>query len=173
MDRDIYKGRIFTVREETHELPNGHRETLDLVRHGGAAAVVAVDAQARICLLRQYRVAVDEWLWEVPAGRREPDEPPETTAQRELAEEAGLQAAQWEALGPILPTPGFCDERIHLYLAQDLKPAPLAREPGEIIEVHWMTLAEAEAAIHAGDLMDGKTQCALYRYRLWCSAATR
>ncbi len=94
-----FTGRVVRVTTDEVVLPNGHRALLEVVHHPGGAAAVALDAEERICLLRQYRYVADGWLWELPAGKLEPDEPPLATAQRELAEEAGVRARHWRSLG--------------------------------------------------------------------------
>src|SRR5579862_4436186 len=101
-----FRGRVVADSTDEVLLPNGHRATLDVVHHPGGAAVVALDASGRSCLLRQYRYVAGGWLWELPAGKLEPHEPPLTTAQRELTEEAGVGASQWESLGVVLSSPG-------------------------------------------------------------------
>src|SRR5689334_8862323 len=98
-----FRGRVVTLTVDEVTLPNGHRAALEIIHHPGGAAVVALDDQQRVCLLRQYRHAAGAWLWELPAGKLEPNEPPLHTAQRELIEEAGTQAAQWQSLGVSLP----------------------------------------------------------------------
>ena len=98
-----FTGRIVRVTTDEVVLPNGHRAFLEVVHHPGGAAAVALDSQQRVCLLRQYRYVAEGWLWELPAGKLEPGEPPQTTAQRELAEEAGVSARDWIALGTVLP----------------------------------------------------------------------
>src|SRR5579863_10621394 len=101
-----FTGRVVSVTLDEVLLPNGQRELLEVVHHPGGAAAVAIDAQARVCLLRQYRYVADGWLWELPAGKLEPDEPPLVTAQRELVEEAGVSAKLWRPLGTVLSSPG-------------------------------------------------------------------
>ena len=101
----IYQGRILQLGLESLTLPNGNPLELEVVRHPGGAAVVALDRQDKVCLLRQYRHAGGGWLWELPAGRLEAHEQPRTTAARELVEEAGLQASRWDTLGKTLVTP--------------------------------------------------------------------
>ena len=150
---------------ETAALPDGRALELEVVRHPGGAAVVALDAGERVCLLRQYRHAGGGWLWEVPAGKLDPGEPPEATARRELAEEAGLAAATWASLGSILSTPGFCDEVIHLYLARDLSTVPSRPGPHEVLEVHWVPFGEAVARAARGEIRDAKTVVGLFRAR--------
>jgi ADP-ribose pyrophosphatase len=153
----VFRGKIVTLERETVTLPNGHTTELEIVRHPGGAAVVALDDKGRVCLLRQYRYVVGGWIWEIPAGKLEPDEPPLMTAQRELEEEAGLTAARWEPLGKVVSSPGIFTEVIHLFLARDLKPTAHNHEHGELIEVHWFDLAEALAMITRGEIIDGKT----------------
>jgi 8-oxo-dGTP pyrophosphatase MutT (NUDIX family) len=112
---------------------------------------------------RHRRPAGGGWVWELPAGRLEPGEPPEHTARRELVEEAGCEAASWESLGDILSSPGVFAETIHLYLARDLTPRPSRHEEYEVIEVHWVPLEEALAKAVSGELRDGKTVIGLLR----------
>jgi ADP-ribose pyrophosphatase len=155
--REIYRGRVVRLAIEEVELPNGHRLPLEIVHHPGGAAVVAIDAQRRVCLLRQYRHAAGGWVWELPAGKLEPDEPPDATARRELAEEARVQAQNWHELGRYLSSPGVFTERIYLYLATGLAPAAGDQEAGEVFEVHWVPLEQALALVDSGEIEDGKT----------------
>src|SRR5436853_4207004 len=132
--RDVHRGRIVHLTIEDVTLPNGHVTPLEIVRHPGASAIAAVDADGAVTLLRQYRHAVGGYLWEVPAGKLDPGESPATCAARELAEEAGLVADRLEPVGSIVTCPGFCDEVIHLFLATDLRHVPTARGADEVIE---------------------------------------
>jgi ADP-ribose pyrophosphatase len=158
-----FRGRVITVTVDDVILPNGHRAQLELVHHPGGAAVVAIDVQQRVCLLRQYRHAAGGWLWELPAGKLEPDEPPLVTAQRELIEEAGVKGVAWESLGSIFSSPGVFGEVLHLYLATDLEPAVAAHEASEVLEIHWKPLEEACAWALDGTITDGKTVVGLLR----------
>jgi ADP-ribose pyrophosphatase len=144
-------------------LPNGHDIALEVVRHPGGAAVAAVDGENRVCVLRQYRHAAGGWIWEVPAGKLDPGEAPFATAERELAEEAGLAARSWSELGRLFTTPGFCDEVIHLYLARDLRSVPARRGAHELIEIHWLGFAEALDQAQWGEIQDAKTVAVLFR----------
>ena len=162
----IYQGWALTLKEERVVFPDGKRETLEIVRHPGGAGALAVDEEARVCLIRQYRSAADGWLWEIPAGRLETGEDAQLCAQRELAEEAGVRAAHWQPLAKLLPSPGICDERIHLFLARRLSPVPTAHEHGEYIEIHWLSLHDALARVCAGEIVDAKTVVALQQARL-------
>lgn len=158
-----FRGRVITVTVDEVILPNGHREQLELVHHPGGAAVVAIDAQDRVCLLRQYRHAAGGWIWELPAGKLEPNEPPLETARRELVEEAGVSAREWLSLGVYLSSPGVFTEVLHLFRASDLLPAASAPEPSEVLEVHWMPFSQACGWAADGTLQDGKTTLGLLR----------
>jgi 8-oxo-dGTP pyrophosphatase MutT (NUDIX family) len=160
-----YSGRVIRLTTDEVTLPNGHRTLLEVVHHPGGAAVVAVDGQTRVCLLRQYRYVADGWIWELPAGKLEPHEPPLLTAQRELIEEAGVSAREWLDLGTCLSSPGVFTERLHLYMATGLQGAARAHEHGEVIEVHWVALAEACAWALDGTIADMKTALGLLRAR--------
>jgi 8-oxo-dGTP pyrophosphatase MutT (NUDIX family) len=159
----VFQGRIVSVVLETVTLPNGKRAPIEVVQHPGGAAAVALDVRNRVCLLRQYRPVFNDWLWELPAGKLDAGEAPLATAQRELVEEAGVQAARWTPLGAIFSSPGVFGEIVHLYLAQDLMIVPTATEEHELIEVHWVALPEALARAAAGDINDGKTVAGLFR----------
>src|SRR5262245_1864580 len=133
-----FQGRVISVTTDEVVLPNGHRALLEVVHHPGGAAAVALDAEQRVCLLRQYRYVADGWLWELPAGKLEPGEPPLATAQRELTEEAGVSARHWHTLGTCLSSPGVFSERLHLFLASGLTATQPAQEHAEVTEVHWV-----------------------------------
>lgn len=164
-NRHIYTGHTIELDIERVTLPNGHCFDLEVVRHPGGAAVVALDAEERICLLRQYRHVAGGWLWEIPAGKLDPRELPAQTAARELREEAGLEAGQWLDLGTILTSPGVFTERIHLYLARDLTPGQSATEDHEAIEIHWVTLATTARWALDGTIADAKSVVGLLRAR--------
>jgi ADP-ribose pyrophosphatase len=159
----VFSGNVISVEVEQVLLPNGRTARYEIVRHPGGAAVVAIDDQQHVCLLRQYRPAGGGWIWELPAGRLEPGEPAEITAQRELLEEAGCKAQHWESLGNILSSPGVFDETIHLYLARGLARGQTTHEQHEVIEVHWLPLADAVRQASRGELRDAKTVIGLLR----------
>lgn len=159
----VFKGKIVDVGVETVELPNGRLLDLEIVRHPGGAAVVAVDAAGRVCLLRQYRHAAGGWLSEIPAGKLEPGEAPLSTARRELEEETGVRAERWDELGAIVMTPGFCDEVIHLFLARGLAYGSASPAENEVIEVEWAPFASVLQRALSGELRDAKTLVALFR----------
>jgi 8-oxo-dGTP pyrophosphatase MutT (NUDIX family) len=131
--RPVYDGRIISLRLDTVTMPGGGDSVRDVVHHPGAVAVVALDGEDRVLLVRQYRHPVGRHLWELPAGLRDADgEAPLETAKRELAEEALLAAGQWSLLTTIYSSPGFCDEQVLIYLAEQL--SDVARPEGFVVE---------------------------------------
>jgi ADP-ribose pyrophosphatase len=136
---------------------------MEIVRHPGGAAVVALDERRRICLLKQYRCVFDQWLWELPAGKRDHQEPPLETAQRELQEEAGIIAGQWRDLGPIISSPGVFTEQVYLYLAQECMPAKTQPAADEVFEIHWVALQDAYQQVLDGDIVDAKTMIGILK----------
>jgi ADP-ribose pyrophosphatase len=160
--RVIHRGRFLVHAIEEVELPNGNRVELEILHHPGAAAVVPFLARDRILLLRQYRHAAGGYVWEIPAGKLEPGEDPVACALRELEEETGYRSRRIERTGSILTTPGFTDERIHLFSAFDLEPGTAAHETSEVIEVHEVPFEEALAMADRGEIVDAKTLAALF-----------
>jgi 8-oxo-dGDP phosphatase len=129
----VYEGRVISLERHTVAMPGGGESVREVVRHPGAVAVVAVDDEDRVVLVRQYRHAFGEHLWELPAGLRDADgEPPLETAKRELAEEALLSAARWSLLATSYCSPGFCDEKVLVYLAEEL--SDVERPEGFVVE---------------------------------------
>ena len=159
----IHSGRIIDVSTERLLYANGREHDLDFVRHPGAAAVVAVDGAGRVCLVRQYRHGVTDFLWEIPAGKLDPGEAPQVCAVRELAEETGVAAGRWTSLGQFLPAPGIFTEVIHLYLARDLEVGTPAPDADEELEIQWLPLGEAVERVLRGEWNDGKTALGLWR----------
>jgi len=163
--RELWKGSVGRFGEEEIELPDGRRITLAILQHPGACAVVPMLDDGQVVMLRQYRYAVAETLWEVPAGKLDPGESLETCARRELAEETGYTAAKLISLGSIVPTPGFCDERIHLYLARELRPGKPALASNETLECTTLRFEAAIEMAESGEISDAKTAIALLRAR--------
>ena len=161
--KGIYDGRIVRLSLDTVRLPNGHVTEMELIRHPGAAAIVPIDAQGRVILVRQYRYAAGEWLLEVPAGKLDPDETPEDCARREVEEEIGFRPESIHPLGWIFTTPGFTDERIWLYLATELTETRANLEPDELLSVRRFSMDEAIELAGRGEIHDAKTICALFR----------
>src|ERR1700748_2528480 len=158
-----FRGRVITVTTDEVVLPNGHRAELEVVRHPGGAAVVAIDAQERVCLLRQYRYVTGGWIWELPAGKLEPNEPPLETAKRELIEEAGVIGSEWTSLNPVFSSPGVFGEVLHLFQATGLQPTTSAHEHAEVIEVHWVPFEQAYEWAMDGTIQDAKSVIGLAR----------
>jgi 8-oxo-dGTP pyrophosphatase MutT (NUDIX family) len=157
----IYQGRVLQFGIESLTLPNGEPLQLEVVRHSGGAAVVALDNQGQVCLLHQYRHAGGGWIWELPAGRLEKSEHPDATAARELSEEAGLQASHWDPLGKMLATPGYSDEVIYLFLARGLTSVVAQPEKHELFDAHWIPLEHALEQVYDGTIVDAKTMLGL------------
>jgi ADP-ribose pyrophosphatase len=160
--RDIHRGRVVHLTEESIVLPNGHAMELEIIRHPGASAIVPLTPEGDVILIRQYRHAAGGFIYEVPAGKLDKGEPPEECAARELTEEAGVVAGRMRRLASIVTAPGFADEVIHLYLATELTPARTSHEPSEVITLLKRPLAECLDMISRGEIIDGKTICALF-----------
>lgn len=165
----IHKGRIIDFRLEEVTLPNGVSITLEIVRHPGAAAVVAVDDHGDVTLVRQFRHAAGGFIWEIPAGTLSPGEEPAACAARELREEAGLAAGELVHLGSILTAPGFCDERIHLFLARRLSLVEQRLDHDEVLSVSRVPLARALGMIRAGEIQDAKSIAGLHHAAAYLS----
>jgi ADP-ribose pyrophosphatase len=157
----LHRGRVFSLSRENVTLENGATVDLDIIRHPGASAMVPVSGQGHILMLRQYRHALGGFIWEIPAGTMDPGETPLECAKRELEEETGFSADTWTSLGEITPVPGYSDERIHLFIAADLRPALQDLDRDEVLTLHRMPLQDALEMISNGELQDGKTVCAL------------
>ena len=158
-----YTGRVIDVSSERLKYANGREYDIDFVRHPGAAAVVAVDDGGRVCLVRQYRHGIADFLWEIPAGKLDPGEAPDRCAVRELAEETGVTAGRWNPLGLYIPAPSLFTELIHLYLARDLRVGAANPDADEDLEVQWLPFEEAMQRVVRGEWNDGKTAMALLR----------
>ncbi|MBS1241578.1 MAG: ADP-ribose pyrophosphatase [Gemmatimonadetes bacterium] len=161
-----YAGRRISVDLDTVRFPDGSVGTLEMVRHPGASAVVPflddpADPDPRVILIRQYRHAADGYLWEIPAGTLDPGDTPDGCARRELREEAGCEAGTLEHLATIYTTPGFTDERIHLYAASGLHRVAQALEADEFLETHEVRWSEVGRMIRQGEIADGKSLSAL------------
>jgi ADP-ribose diphosphatase len=163
--RRVHSGRVLDLDVDTVRFPDGSVGELEMIRHSGASAVVPVlthdPADPEILLIRQFRHAADGPIWEVPAGRLDPGEDPDTCARRELVEEAGFRAGRLDRLTTIYTTPGFTDERIHIFAARDLEPTRHRREADEFIETHPIRLGAALDMVRSGAIVDGKTVVSL------------
>ena len=160
--RRIHKGRIITVDADTVRFPDGSVGELDMVRHPGASAVVPfvsdpLGDDPQILLIKQYRYAAEQYLYEIPAGRLDPGEDPAHCAARELREETGCTAEHVEFLYTMFTTPGFSDERIHLFMATGLERGKTAHEADEFMTIETVTLSRALQLIEQGEIKDAKT----------------
>ncbi len=161
--REVFDGRIVKLSVDRVVLPNGNEVDLELIRHPGAAAVVPVDEQGNVLLVRQYRYATGGYLLEVPAGKLDGEESPEVCAVREVEEATGHRAGRLTPLGWIWTTPGFTDEKIWLYLARDLEPTRQQLQQDEVLSVERMAMAEAVRLAADGEIRDAKSVVALLR----------
>jgi ADP-ribose pyrophosphatase len=161
--KTVFSGKIVTMETAKTKLPNGHTMELEVVRHPGGSAVVAVNHLRQVCLLKQYRCVFDDWLWELPAGKNDHNEPPIETAQRELEEEAGVQAGQWQELGYMISSPGVFTEKVHLYLARGLNIGARNSEDHEVFDIHWIGFEQALNWARQGEISDAKSIIGLYR----------
>jgi ADP-ribose pyrophosphatase len=164
--RRVFSGRVLDLDVDTVRFPDGSVGDLEMIRHPGASAVVPFvndprGADPEVLLIRQFRHAAERYVWEIPAGRLEPGETPEACARRELEEEAGVTAGEVRRLTTIYTTPGFTDERIHLFLASGLGEGTERREADEFLEVHRMPWSRVLRLIEQGEVEDGKTLVAL------------
>lgn len=162
----VYTGKIIAVDRDTVRFPDGSIGELDIIRHPGASAIVPFLSAAdgddpQILLLRQYRYAAGQYLYEIPAGRLDPGEDPRDCAIRELREETGCTAQAMEHLVTMYTTPGFTDERIHLFMATGLERGDTAHEADEFMTVETVTLSHALQLIKEGQIPDGKSAFAI------------
>lgn len=153
----IYEGRILNLRRDRVRLPDGHEASREVVEHPGAVAIIALDYDKNIYLVRQYRYPIERVTLEIPAGKLDSGEEPLTCAQRELAEEVGLAAAGWKPLLTFYSTPGFSNEIMHLFLATGLRSHREKADDDEFLEIVRVPLAEAAAMALRGAIQDAKS----------------
>lgn len=166
--RELFKGRIIKVREDRVLLPDGTESTREIVEHSGAVAIVALDSEGNLRMVRQYRKPLEEVLLEIPAGTLEVGEDPMDCAQRELAEETGLRAEKWEIILAYYSAPGFCNERLHLFMASQLIEGETDLDRDEFLESVKVPLTEAYKLIFQGQIKDGKSIIGI-QYAFWQS----
>lgn len=160
--RTVYAGRIFSVHADLVRLPNGHEATMEVVRHAGSVVLLPMPDPGHIILVKQYRYAIDEWIWELAAGSLDPGEEPTAGAARECQEEIGLVPGAVERLGSFLPTPGYCDEVMNFYkltaLAEPAAGAPaVAKDPDEDLRVRTFSVDNLRQLVRCGEIVDLKT----------------
>lgn len=161
--RTLFEGRVVKLDVHDVRLPNGETSTREIIRHSGAAAIVPLDADGQVVLVRQYRLAARRLMLEIPAGVLSPGEDPLVCAVRECQEETGLKPGQVEPLGGFFVAPGYTAEYIHLFVGRDLTASQLDGDIDEFVEVVRMPLTEAVRMAVAGELHDSKTIIALLK----------
>ncbi|MFA4016333.1 MAG: hypothetical protein RUDDFDWM_001436 [Candidatus Fervidibacterota bacterium] len=157
----VYEGRVVNLRVDTVMLPDGRISTREIVEHRGAVAIVPMLSENKVILIKQFRKPANEDLLEIPAGTLAEGETPIECAKRELVEEIGYSAGKFEELFSIYLAPGYSTEKLHVFLASELKPEERKLDEEEFIEVVEMTLDEAISQIEAGAIKDAKTICGL------------
>ncbi len=162
----VYSGKVVSLDVDTVRFPDGSTGELEMIRHPGASAVVPFlsdpgGEDPQVLLIRQYRYAADGYLFEIPAGRLDPGEDPRDCAARELKEETGCTTEKLDYLLTMYTTPGFTDEKIHIYMATGLVTGETKHEADEFLELHPTLLSRALEMIEAGEIRDGKTALGL------------
>ncbi len=165
--KTIFEGQVIRLYLDQVRLPNGQEAEREVVLHRGAVGMVPLDAEGYVTLVRQYRHATGEELLEIPAGKLDPGEDPESCAKRELAEEAGLATGRLIKLSEFYTSPGFSNEVLHLYLALDLSPCEAEQEEDEFLELERLPLAEALASVARREIKDSKSVAGIALASLW------
>ena len=162
----LHKGNLIELHHERVDFPQGGHTYFDIVKHPGGAVIAAINENNEICLLKQWRHAIGETIWELPAGCLEPNEPPMETAKRELEEEAGVVASEWRDLGFISSSPGFSNELLYLFEARNISSGTLKLDDAEQLEAHWLALDKVYEMAAIGDIIDAKTLAVLLKLKL-------
>lgn len=162
----IHQGNLIALHKERVEFPNGGHTHFDIVSHPGGAVVAAINELDEVCLIKQWRHAVGQTIWELPAGCLEINEPALATAKRELEEETGVIATDWQDLGSVLVSPGFSKEELYFFCARGLSKGTINLDDAEEIEVHWIPLTQAYDMAKSGEICDAKTIALLFRLSL-------
>lgn len=161
--RVIYKGRILNLRTDTVELTNGKTAYREMIEHSGGAGIIAINDKNEIYLIKQYRYPYDEVLYEIPAGKISPGEEPEKCAERELTEETGLIAGKMTLLNTVYPSPGYTDEKLYIYYAENLSKGAANPDEDEFLEIISVPFEQALDMVNKGIIKDCKTVIAIYR----------
>lgn len=159
----VYEGKVVTVIRDDVEVADGHKSFREVVLHSGGVVIAALKDNNTILLIKQYRYPLKKANLELPAGKLEIGENPDEACKRELEEETGYQAKQWQSLGFINTTPGICTEKLYLYLAKDLIFVGEHPDEGEILKCEEYNLSEVFKMINSGEINDAKTICTLFR----------
>ena len=165
--KTIHKGSVYDLVSENITLENGVTRDFEFIHHPGATAIVPMLNENQIILINQYRHALRKFIWEIPAGTLTPRETAINCARRELIEETGYSAQEWEQLAEITTVPGYSDECIYIYLASDLEPARQSLDSDEILNVHTLKFEEALNMIRSGEIQDSKTITGLFLAYSW------
>ena len=161
----IYKGKILNLRNDDARLPDGKDCKREIVEHSGGACVLYVE-DGKVLFVKQYRYAYGETIYEIPAGKLNEGEDPALTAQRELEEEAGVKAKRLTRLFTVYPTPGYTNEKIYVYRADEVEKTSARLDEGEFLEVEYIPLERARKMLESGEIRDAKTIIALQAYFL-------
>lgn len=153
----VYEGKILNLKVDTVEMPDKKYSKREIIEHPGGVAMIALTSNDSLILVKQYRKAVEDFLIEIPAGKLELNEEPRETAIRELKEETGMESNKLTYLSEFYTSPGYCNEKIHLYLAEDLKKVDYEPEPGEFLEVLEFEIDELIKMVKMGEIIDSKT----------------
>ncbi len=163
----IHQGRVYELVSENITLENGVTTDMEFIHHPGAAGIVPMPDKNQVILIKQYRHSLREYIWEIPAGTRDPDESMLTCARRELIEETGYSAEKWIELAEITPVPGYSDECIQLFIATNMKAAQQNLDQDEMLNVHRVNFDEALDMIQRREIRDSKTISGLYLAYHW------
>ena len=164
--QDIYAGRVVTLHVDTVELPDGGTSIREIVDHPGGVAILALDGENRVSVVRQYRYAFERVTLEIPAGKREKGEEPFVTAQRERQEEVGATAREWVDLGKLIPSPGCYGETLYMYLARGLDFGEVDPDEDEFLETERMPFDALLALCMSGEVQDAKTVAAVLKVKV-------
>ncbi len=161
----LFQGRVLNLRRDTVSLPNGETAVREVIEHNGGACVAALTPKGELLMVRQYRYAAGELMWEIPAGKLEKGEDPILCAARELEEEAGYTAKELIPLGYFFPTPAYCQEKIYMYYAKELIPTKQHLDDDEFLEVAAIPFDKAVEMVNNGEIIDGKTGLAILKVK--------
>nr|WP_300004459.1 NUDIX hydrolase [Tissierella sp.] len=153
----VYEGKILNLKVDTVEMPDKKYSKREIIEHPGGVAIIAITDEDSLVLVKQYRKPVEDFLLEIPAGKLELNEEPRETAIRELKEETGLESDKLNYISEFYTSPGYTDEKIHLFLAEDLRKVEYTPEPGEFLEIVEISIEELIKMVRRGEIIDSKT----------------
>ena len=164
--KTIFEGKIITVKVDEALLPNGAAARREVVEHNGGVCILALCEDGTVPLVRQFRYPLGEVLLELPAGKLERGEEPRAAAVRELGEEVGLEPDEVTELGFVYASPGFCTEKLHMYLARELKTVPVHPDEDEFLDVEYLTFETLVEQVMSGEIQDAKTVAAVLKTKV-------